>query len=236
PSLSSPAGRRAAARGGTASSVEADPRRPFRTARRGKCGEKGGARMSTLALAVENSERLSVRDCVSDRELSREDVYLILQLAERVKASPGSFARALEGRQLALIFEKPSLRTRVTFEVAMTSMGGHAIYLDHAKPRLGERESIKDIARNLERWVDGIAARTFSHSSVAELAEHASIPVINALTDLGHPCQALSDFFTLREKLGTFDGLKLAYVGDGNNMCHSLLTVAAKLGLSMSIA
>ena len=112
----------------------------------------------------------------------------------------------------------------------MTGMGGFAVYLDHAKPRLGERESIKDVARNLERWVDGIAARTFSHSSVAELAAHASIPVINALTDLLHPCQALSDFFTLREKLGTLDGLKLAYVGDGNNMCHSLLTVAAKLG------
>ena len=118
----------------------------------------------------------------------------------------------------------------------MTSMGGFAVYLDHTKPRLGERESIKDVARNLERWVDGIAARTFSHSSVAELAGHASIPVINALTDLLHPCQALSDFFTLREKLGTFDGLKLAYVGDGNNMCHSLLTVAAKLGMAMSIA
>ncbi|HKS94881.1 MAG TPA: ornithine carbamoyltransferase, partial [Terriglobia bacterium] len=136
----------------------------------------------------------------------------------------------------ALIFEKPSLRTRVSFEVGMTSMGGFAVYLDHAKPRLGERESIKDVALNLERWVDGIAARTFSHASVAELAEYASIPVINALTDLLHPCQALSDFFTLREKFGALERLKLTFVGDGNNMCHSLMLVAAKLGVRMSIA
>ena len=192
--------------------------------------------MSTLALAVENSERLSVRDCVSDRELSREDVYLILQLAERVKASPGSFARALEGRQLALIFEKPSLRTRVTFEVAMTSMGGHAIYLDHAKPRLGERESIKDIAKNLERWVDGIVARTFAQSAVDELAEHAAIPVINALTDTWHPCQALGDFMTLGEKFGRLKNMKVAFVGDGNNVCHSLMVTGAKLGVSLNVA
>src|SRR5436309_6664765 len=185
--------------------------------------------MTPVMTKVEKPSKLSVNDLIEDRDLSREDVYLILQLAERVKASPGSFARALEGRQLALIFEKPSLRTRVTFEVAMTSMGGHAIYLDHAKPRLGERESIKDIAKNLERWVDGIVARTFAQSAVDELAEHAAIPVINALTDTWHPCQALGDFMTLREKLGTFDGLKLAYVGDGNNVCPSLLVTGSKL-------
>jgi ornithine carbamoyltransferase len=192
--------------------------------------------MSTVALAVENSERLSVPDCVSDRELSRADVSLILELAERVKASPGSFARALKGRQLALIFEKPSLRTRVTFEVAMNSMGGHAIYLDHAKPRLGERESIKDIAKNLERWVDGIVARTFAQLAVDELAEHASIPVINALTDTWHPCQALGDFMTLGEKFGRLKGLRMAFVGDGNNVCHSLMVTGAKLGVSLNVA
>jgi ornithine carbamoyltransferase len=118
----------------------------------------------------------------------------------------------------------------------MTSMGGFAIYLDHAKPRLGERESIKDVARNLERWVDGIVARTFTHSAVEELAMHASIPVINALTDLLHPCQALGDYLTLREKFGGLKGLKLAYVGDGNNVCHSLLITGAKLGVSVSVA
>jgi ornithine carbamoyltransferase len=209
-------GREAAARGAARTSVRGPAREPAR------------------APAKEVS--LSVHDLVAEHELSLQDLNLIFRLAARVKASPRSFAHALEGKQLALIFEKPSLRTRVSFEVGMTSMGGYAVYLDHAKPRLGERESIKDVALNLERWVDGIAARTFSHSSVVELAQHASIPVINALTDLLHPCQALSDFFTLRERFGALEGLKLAFVGDGNNMCHSLMIVAAKLGVSMSIA
>lgn len=192
--------------------------------------------MSTVMPAVEKIERLSVQNLVSDRELGRADVNLILNFAERVKASPGSFARALEGRQLALIFEKPSLRTRVTFEVAMTSTGGHAIYLDHAKPRLGERESIKDIAKNLERWVDGIVARTYAQSAVDELAEHAAIPVVNALTDAWHPCQALGDFMTLGEKFGRLKGFKMAFVGDGNNVCHSLMMTGAKLGVALNVA
>jgi ornithine carbamoyltransferase len=120
--------------------------------------------------------------------------------------------------------------------VGMTSLGGFAVYLEHAKPRLGEREAIKDIARNLERWVDGIVARTFAHEAVVELAQFASIPVINALTDLFHPCQALADFFTLKNKFGDLEGLKLAFVGDGNNVCHSLMITAAKLGVSMRVA
>jgi ornithine carbamoyltransferase len=181
-------------------------------------------------------DRLSVQDLIAERDLSLADLNLIFEVAEQVKTSPKAFAHALEGKQLALLFEKPSLRTRVSFEVGMTSMGGFAVYLDHTKPRIGERESIKDVGRNLERWVDGIAARTFSHSTVVDLAENASIPVINALTDLLHPCQALADFFTLREKFGAFEGLKLAYVGDGNNMCHSLMALAARLGVSMTIA
>jgi ornithine carbamoyltransferase len=187
-------------------------------------------------VTAEKPSRLSVTDLLLDRDLSRKDLKLIFDLAEQVKASPGSYARALQGKQLALIFEKPSLRTRVTFEVGMTSLGGYAVYLDHAKPRLGERESIKDIARNLERWVHGITARTFGHESVVELAEHASIPVINALTDLAHPCQALADLFTLHEKYGNLKGLKLAFVGDGNNVCNSLMVTGAKLGVSVSVA
>jgi ornithine carbamoyltransferase len=190
----------------------------------------------TPVMSLEKQDTLSVPDLIAERDLTHRDLELIFQLAERVKASPGSFAQALQGKQLALIFEKPSLRTRVTFEVGMTSMGGCAIYLDHTKPRLGERESIKDIARNLERWVHGIVARTFAHAAVQELAEHASIPVINALTDLLHPCQALADYFTLREKLGRLKGLKLAYVGDGNNVCHSLMVTGAKLGVSVNVA
>jgi ornithine carbamoyltransferase len=181
-------------------------------------------------------ERLSVQDLIAESDLTRQDLHLIFELAANVKAAPRAYTRALQGKQLAMIFEKPSLRTRATFEVGMTSMGGFALYLDHANQHLGEREAIKDIARNLERWVDGIMARTFSHASIVELAENASIPVINGLSDLLHPCQALADFFTLEEKFGRLRGLKLAYVGDGNNMCHSLMVAGAKLGVSIHIA
>ena len=192
--------------------------------------------MATSLSMVEKQEKLSVTDLLADTDLSPHDLSLIFGLAERVKAAPHAFAQALLGKQLAMIFEKPSLRTRVTFEVGMTSMGGFGVYLDHAKPRLGEREAVKDIARNLERWVDGIVARTFSHESVLELANNASIPVVNALTDLFHPCQALADLFTLREKFGKLAGLTLAFVGDGNNVCHSLMITGAKLGVSVRAA
>jgi len=190
----------------------------------------------TPVITMEKQEQLSVHDLVADQNLTANDVRMIFDLAGRVKASPASYAQALAGKQLAMIFEKPSLRTRVTFEVGMTSMGGFAIYMDHSKPRLGERESIKDVARNLDRWVDGIVARTFSHQSVIELAENASIPVVNALTDLLHPCQALGDYFTLTEKFGRVKGLKLAFVGDGNNVCHSLMLTGAKLGVTVHVA
>ena len=192
--------------------------------------------MASSLSMVEKQEKLSVTDLLADSDLSQCDLRLIFELAERVKASPRAYAQALAGKQLALIFEKPSLRTRVTFEVGMTSMGGFGVYLDHAKPRLGEREAVKDIGRNLERWVDGIAARTFSHESVVELANNASIPVVNALTDLFHPCQALADLYTLREKFGTLAGLKLAFLGDGYNVCHSLMVTGAKLGVSVRVA
>ncbi len=190
----------------------------------------------TPVATMEKQELLSVHDLIADQDLTAHDVRLIFDLAGRVKASPASYSQALAGKQLAMIFEKPSLRTRVTFEVGMTSMGGHAIYLDHSKPRLGERESIKDVARNLDRWVDGIVARTFSHQSVVELAENATIPVVNALTDLLHPCQALGDFFTLQEKFGHVEGLTLAFIGDGNNVCHSLMLTGAKLGATVHVA
>ena len=181
-------------------------------------------------------QRLSVQDLTADSDLTRHDLRLIFELAAEVKAAPGAYTRVLQGKQLAMIFEKPSLRTRTTFEVGMTSMGGFALYLDHANQPLGEREAIKDIARNLERWVDGIMARTFSHRSIVELAENASIPVINGLSDLLHPCQALADYFTLEEKFGRLRGLKLAYLGDGNNVCHSLMVTGAKLGVSIHVA
>ncbi|MGD0128441.1 MAG: ornithine carbamoyltransferase [Terriglobia bacterium] len=192
--------------------------------------------MASSLSMVEKQEKLSVTDLLADTDLSPGDLNLIFGLAERVKAAPRAYSQALLGKQLAMIFEKPSLRTRVTFEVGMTSLGGFGVYLDHAKPRLGEREAVKDIARNLERWVDGIVARTYSHESVLELANNASIPVVNALTDLFHPCQALADLFTLREKIGTLSGQTLAFVGDGNNVCHSLMVTGAKLGVSVRAA
>ncbi len=150
-----------------------------------------------------------------------------------VKARPDHYSSALAGRFLAVILEKPSLRTRVTFEVGMRSLGGTAIFLDQTVSRLGERESIPDVARNLSRWVHGIVARVFEQRELEELAEFASVPVINALSDRFHPCQAYADFFTLRERYGNLRGLKVAYVGDGNNVCHSLMTVAARVGAEM---
>jgi ornithine carbamoyltransferase len=142
----------------------------------------------------------------------------------------------LRGKFIALIFEKPSLRTRVTFEVGIQSMGGSVVFLDHTQARLGERESIADVARNLERWVQGIVARVYEQRVLDEMAASAGIPVINALSDRFHPCQALADFFTLEEKVGDLRGFKLAYAGDGNNVCHSLIFLAARLGVHLRIA
>lgn len=176
------------------------------------------------------------RDLVTGMEWNAGQLRELFHLAADIKARPDRYRGALGGRYLALIFEKPSLRTRVTFEVGITSMGGSAIFLDHTGTRLGERECIKDVARNLERWVHAIVARTFEQRAVEELAANAAIPVINALSDRFHPCQALADFFTLEEKFGGLRGLKIAYVGDGNNVCHSLLLAGARLGAHVRVA
>ncbi|MGH9815354.1 MAG: ornithine carbamoyltransferase [Candidatus Acidiferrales bacterium] len=176
------------------------------------------------------------RDLVTGMEWNAAQLRELFHLAADIKARPDRYRGALGGRYLALIFEKPSLRTRVTVEVGITSMGGSAIFLDHTGTRLGERECIKDVARNLERWVHAIVARTFEQRAVEELAAHAAIPVINALSDRFHPCQALADFFTLEEKFGALRGLKVAYVGDGNNVCHSLLLAGARLGAHVRVA
>jgi ornithine carbamoyltransferase len=182
------------------------------------------------------SPRLATPDLISIEDLTPTEVENLFELAALVKARPAEFRAALPGRQLVLIFEKPSLRTRITFEVAMTSLGGHALFYDQTRARLDARETLPDIARNLERWVDAVVLRTFAHATVVELAAHASVPVINGLSDREHPCQALADFFTLQEKFGELRRLKLAYVGDGNNVAHSLLLVAARLGSSIAIA
>ncbi|MGH9593926.1 MAG: ornithine carbamoyltransferase, partial [Bryobacteraceae bacterium] len=169
-------------------------------------------------------------DFLTGTEWPAARVREIVHLAGAIKARPERYRVALAGKYLALIFEKPSLRTRTTFEVGIQSMGGGAVFLDHTATRLGERESIPDVAKNLERWVQGIVARTYTQASIDELAENASIPVINALSDLYHPCQGLTDYFTLEEKFGSARGLKLAYVGDGNNVCHSLMIAGARVG------
>jgi ornithine carbamoyltransferase len=176
------------------------------------------------------------KDLLTGAEWSPGDVRDLLQRTAEIKARPARFASVLRGKHIALIFEKPSLRTRVTFEVGIQSMGGFVVFLDHTQARLGERESIPDVARNLQRWVHGIVARVYEQRVLEEMARSADIPVVNALSDKFHPCQALADFFTLEEKFGSLRGFKLAYVGDGNNVCHSLIFLAARLGVDIRIA
>lgn len=175
---------------------------------------------------------------LSIRDLAREDVPRLFALMAELKAKQKARDRTapLPGRSMALIFEKPSLRTRVTFEVAMVQLGGAAVYLAAQEIGLGKRESVPDVARNLSRWVDVVAARVFSHRTLEELAANSSIPVINALSDLEHPCQAMADFFTLWERGLDLSGLRLVWIGDGNNVCHSLLLLAALLGTVVVVA
>jgi ornithine carbamoyltransferase len=178
------------------------------------------------------------KDLLSIRDLTVFEIDGLFDLAADLKAQQrkGIAHPLLTGKTLGMIFEKPSLRTRVTFEVGMAQLGGRAIYLAPADIQLGTRETVKDVARNLERWVDGIVARTFTHRTVEELARHAAIPVINGLSDLTHPCQILADLFTLREKRGPLRGVKVAYIGDGNNVCHSWLYGAAKTAIDLTVA
>jgi ornithine carbamoyltransferase len=181
---------------------------------------------------------------LSASDLSREDAEALLRRAQTLKAEwrDGGHLRdshgalPLQGKTLALVFEKPSLRTRVAFEAGMTQLGGHGSYLSANDIDMGGRESVPDVARNLSRWVQAIAARVFKHTTIEELARHATIPVINALSDREHPCQALADMLTLQERFGRLQGLRLAYVGDGNNVCHSLMLLGATLGVSVGVA
>ena len=175
-------------------------------------------------------------DLVSTRDLGPQGVQAVLHLADLMKSRPSVFQRSLAGKQMVMFFEKPSLRTRLTFESGMVSLGGTAMFVDQSHHRLDAREKLSDIAHNLERWVDVIVLRTFSQEMIAEMARHASIPVINALSDVEHPCQALADYFTLTERFGDVRRISLAYVGDGNNVAHSLLLTCACLGSSIRIA
>jgi ornithine carbamoyltransferase len=178
------------------------------------------------------------RDLLRIADLTSAEIEAILALAERLKADQRAHRPhpLLAGRTLAMIFEKPSLRTRVTFEVGMVQLGGAAVNLAQGDIRLGEREPARDIARNLERWVDLILARVFSHQSLVDLASAARIPVVNGLSDLHHPCQVLADCLTLREHRGRIAGLRVVFVGDGNNMAHSWMEAAARLGFDFVLA
>ena len=177
--------------------------------------------------------RLAHPDFTRDLDATTEELISLLDLAADVKRSPERYRTALSGKSLALLFEKPSLRTRVTFELAIQQLGGFAILNDG---RIGVREPLKDVARNLDRWVSGIVARTFSQQTVDDLALWSRVPVVNALSDLWHPCQALADMQTIREHFGETRGLKLAFVGDGNNVASSLMINALRLGMRFSIA
>jgi len=179
---------------------------------------------------------LGHRHLISLHDLTPPDIEYLLALAQHVKAAPHGYKQALAGKALALLFEKPSLRTRVTFEVGMGQLGGQAVYLGPQEVGLGKREAVKDVAHNLSRWVDAVMARVFSHQTLLELAGHATVPVINGLSDFEHPCQALGDYLTLLEHKGKLAGATLAWVGDGNNVAHSLIYGAARLGVRMRIA
>ena len=178
------------------------------------------------------------RDLRTSVDLTREDIEAILKLSLELKDAlqRGMTRPFLAGNALAMIFEKPSLRTRCTFEIGMVQLGGHAIYLAPNEIGLGKRESIHDVARNLERWFDMVVARTFTQKTVDELALYCRVPVINALSDLEHPCQALADLLTLTEKVGELKGFTLAYIGDGNNICHSLMLLGVKMGMNIVVS
>ena len=179
---------------------------------------------------------LAHRHLISLHDLAPSEVDFLLKLAQAVKINPDRYKSALEGRALAMIIEKPSLGSRVTFDLGISQLGGKALCLSSDEAGLGKREAVKDLARNLSGWVDAIMARVHSHQTAIELAEHATVPVINGLTDFEHPCQALADYLTLLECKGKLANVTLAWVGDGNNVAHSLIYGAARLGVRMRVA
>jgi len=184
-------------------------------------------------LAPVSPRKVAARNLRSDLDLTQDELVELLDLADELKGNPGEYSRSLSGVNISLLFEKPSLRTRMTFEVAMKQLGGDSVL---STGPIGDREPLKDIARNLDRWTQAIVARTFAQKTIDELAHWAGVPVVNALSDMYHPCQALADFQTMREQFGRLAGLKLAFVGDGNNVAHSLLLTGARLGVNIAVA
>ncbi len=180
--------------------------------------------------------RMAGEDLCSIADLSSGEVRALMKLGHDVKRNPREYSHALDARQMVLMFEKASLRTRLAFEAGINTMGGNAIFVDQTNSPLGERETIADVARNLERWVDVIVLRTYAHDTITEMAANSRVPVVNALSDVEHPCQALADFMTLEEHFGSAVGLNFTYVGDGNNVCHSLMLTGAQLGANVTVA
>jgi len=176
------------------------------------------------------------KDLVSIQDLSNKDVAELFELTAKLKNNKAKFANELVGKTLALVFQKPSNRTRVSFEVGMYQLGGNSFYLAPHEVSIGVRESVQDVAKTLSRYVDGIVLRTFEHKNILEMAEASRVPVINGLSDFSHPCQALADVYTIKEKFKKTKGVTLAYVGDGNNVCTSLVFTAAKSGLNLNVA
>jgi ornithine carbamoyltransferase len=172
-------------------------------------------------------------DMLRDLDLTNDELLYLLDLAAEVKGSPRDYAHVLDGKSIALLFEKPSLRTKLTFELAIKQLGGDSSFLEGP---IGVREPLKDVARNLDRWFSGLVARVFAQKTVEDLAEWSSVPVINALSDLYHPCQALADVMTVRERFGRLSGLKIAFVGDGNNVAQSLMLTSLRLGMDFALA
>jgi ornithine carbamoyltransferase len=181
-------------------------------------------------------ELLAPRDLLSVHDLAPAEILALFNLTAMLKLRPADFRGVLAGKQMVMFFEKPSLRTRLTFEAGMDSLGGSAFFVDQTHSRLDARESLYDIAHNLDRWIDIVVLRTFEHATVEDMATYADVPVINALSDLEHPCQALADFFTLQEHFRDLSKIRFAYIGDGNNMAHSLLLAGAAMGSNVSIA
>ncbi|HVO59581.1 MAG TPA: ornithine carbamoyltransferase [Terriglobales bacterium] len=177
-----------------------------------------------------------MNDFLSIKDFTPQEFRHFLDLARRIKTIPEAFSASLRGKTLAMIFEKPSLRTRVTFDVGIHQLGGFSLYLSPAEINLGKRESVYDVAKNLERMVQGIMIRTFAHEIVEQMAEYASIPIINGLTDYSHPCQAMADYLTIEEAKGSAAGRKIAFIGDGNNVAHSLMFAGAQLGAHVWVA
>jgi ornithine carbamoyltransferase len=182
--------------------------------------------------APDHIQKAARTDYLCDLDLTNDELYYLLDLAAAVKQAPREYGHAMAGKSLAMLFEKPSLRTKLTFELAMSQMGGDSVFMEGP---IGVREPLKDVARNLDRWVNGIVARVFRQSTVEGLAQWSSVPVINALSDAYHPCQALADVQTIRERFGTLQGLKLTFIGDGNNVAQSLMLTGVRLGMDFAL-